>query len=323
MTDSSLKSNLLTHSGGHSAASAQTTAPQTQIRRLIWKIAFATLLLMAIGSATRVMNAGLACPDWPLCYGTLFPAQQMNLQVFLEWFHRLDAALIGGSTLLLVGLSVWQRRVLPSWLPWMSLLALGLILVQGLLGGLTVTQLLRFDIVTAHLGTALLFFTTLLVMGMLLLPYSGTGTVGRLPWVSLSAAILVYLQSLSGGLVGSRWALHQCLWGSQLCSVMNTHLLGVVPASLATLITVVLAWRTPALQRLIRRLANLAGGLLLLQVLLGVATFRLHLQVEMLTVMHQMIGASLLGTLVCLTVIGLRDRAVALRLETAAESQSV
>ncbi len=104
---------------------------------------------------------------------------------------------------------------------------------------------------------------------------------------------------------------------------MNTHLLGVVPASLATLITVVMAWRTPALQRLIRRLANLAGGLLLLQVLLGVATFRLHLQVEMLTVMHQMIGASLLGMLVCLTVIGLRDRAVALRLETAAESQSV
>ncbi|MBW4466645.1 MAG: heme A synthase [Pegethrix bostrychoides GSE-TBD4-15B] len=319
MTDSSMNSNLLINSGGYSAqVDVQASAPRTQIRRLIWKIAFATLLLMAIGSATRVMNAGLACPDWPLCYGTLFPAQQMNLQVFLEWFHRLDAALIGVSTLLLVGLSVWHRRVLPSWTVWMALAALGLILVQGLLGGLTVTQLLRFDIVTAHLGTALLFFTTLLVMGMLLLPYSGTGTVGRLPWVSLSAAILVYLQSLSGGLVGSRWALHQCLWGSQLCSVMNTHLLGVIPASLATLTVVGLAWRTPALQLLLRRLANLAGGLLLLQVLLGVATFRLHLQVEMLTVMHQMIGATLLGTLVCFTVIGLRDRAVALRLESAA-----
>jgi len=341
MTDSSMGSNRLTSLRSNSVnpttvnllypldplvdptnisehISANSASSQTQIRRLVWKIALATLLLMAIGSATRVMNAGLACPDWPLCYGTLFPSQQMNLQVFLEWFHRLDAALIGGSTLLLLGLSIWHRRALPAWTPWMAAGALGLILVQGLLGGLTVTELLRFDIVTAHLGTALLFFATLLVMGMLLLPYSGTGTVGRLPWISLTAAILVYLQSLSGGLVGSRWALHQCLWGSQLCSVMNTHLLGVVPASLATLAVVGLAWRTPALQLLLRRLANLAGSLLLLQVLLGVATFKLHLQVEMLTVMHQMIGAMLLGTLVCFTVIGLRDRAIGLRLESAA-----
>jgi cytochrome c oxidase assembly protein subunit 15 len=122
-------------------------------------MAFATLALMAVGSATRVMNAGLACPDWPLCYGQLVPQQQMNLQVFLEWFHRLDAALIGVSTLWLVGLCLWYRRQVPGWLPWAAVGALVLIGVQGALGGLTVTQLLRFDIVTAHLGTALLFFS--------------------------------------------------------------------------------------------------------------------------------------------------------------------
>ena len=87
----------------------QALVVQTRLRRSIWKIAFATLLLMAVGSATRVMNAGLACPDWPLCYGQLVPTQQMNLQVFLEWFHRLDAALIGVSTLLLAGSSWWFR----------------------------------------------------------------------------------------------------------------------------------------------------------------------------------------------------------------------
>lgn len=282
--------------------------PQTQVRRLIWKIAIATFLLMAIGSATRVMNAGLACPDWPLCYGTLFPGQQMNLQVFLEWFHRLDAALIGFSTIGLVGLSWWHRHALPRWTPWMAMLALGLIVFQGVLGGLTVTELLRFDIVTAHLGTALLFFTTLLVMGTLLLSYRRTGTVGRLPWFSLTAATLIYLQSLSGGLVGSRWALHQCLLVSQLCSVMNTHLFGVVPASVATLAVVVAARQTPALQAELRQLANLIGGLLLLQILLGLATFRLHLQVELLTVTHQAVGAALLGSLVCFTVLTLRDR---------------
>ena len=53
------------------------------VKFFVWKIAIATLLLMAVGSATRVMNAGLACPDWPLCYGQLVPTKQMNLQVFL------------------------------------------------------------------------------------------------------------------------------------------------------------------------------------------------------------------------------------------------
>ncbi len=283
--------------------------PKDRIRRLVWKIAFATLLLMAIGSATRVMNAGLACPDWPLCYGEIVPTQQMNLQVFLEWFHRLDAALIGISAIALTSLSWWNRRSLPTWLPWASTFALGLIVFQGVLGGLTVTELLRFDIVTAHLGTALLFFITLLVIGTALTPYQGTGTANKLPWIGLLAAVLVYLQSLLGALVASRWAVHQCLEASQLCTVMHSHIAGVVPPTLATLTTVFLSWRTPALHPALRQLANMAGGLLILQVILGFATFRLHLQVEPLTVAHQAVGAALLGSLVAFTVLAVRDRA--------------
>ncbi|MDP5017360.1 MAG: heme A synthase, partial [Dolichospermum sp.] len=52
---------------------------------------------------------------------------------------------------------------------------------------------------------------------------------------------------------------------------------------------------------------TLAGGVLISQLLWGVATFRLHLQVEPLTVSHQAIGATLLGTLVVFTVLSLRD----------------
>lgn len=288
-------------------AVAEQHKPKDVIRRLIWKMCIATLILMAIGSATRVMNAGLACPDWPLCYGELIPAKQMNLQVFLEWFHRLDAGLIGVSAIALCGMSWWYRNSLPTWLPWASTFALFLIVFQGILGGLTVTELLRFDIVTAHLGTALLFFTTLLIIGTALTPYQGTGTVGKLPWVSLTAAIFVYLQSLLGALVGSRWALHQCFGGSQLCGVMYSHIFGIVPPTVATLAVVLISWRTPALHPALRRLANMAGLLLILQLLLGVATFRLHLQVEPLTVSHQAVGAALLGTLVAFTVLALRD----------------
>ncbi|MEA5616512.1 heme A synthase [Cronbergia sp. UHCC 0137] len=288
-------------------AAALQQKPKEVIRRLVWKICIATLILMAIGSATRVMNAGLACPDWPLCYGELVPAKQMNFQVFLEWFHRLDAALIGFSAIALAGLSWWHRRSLPNWLPWASTFALFLIVFQGILGGLTVTQLLRFDIVTAHLGTALLFFITLLIVGTALAPYQATGTVGKLPWVGLTSAILVYLQSLLGALVGSRWALHQCFAGDQLCGVMYSHIIGLVPPTVAILALVFMAWRTPALNPALRRLANMAGGLLFLQLLLGVATYRLHLQVEPLTVSHQAVGATLLGTLVAFTVLALRD----------------
>jgi heme a synthase len=307
-------------------------------RGLVWKIAIATLLLMAVGSATRVMNAGLACPDWPLCYGQLIPTQQMNLRVFLEWFHRLDAALIGLSTLTLVITTWWRRSSLPQWLPWAATFALGLIFCQGILGGLTVTELLRFDIVTAHLGTALLFFVTLLAIGTALIPFPPSQTTishrksvteqsrslvtessqnlvtersrsYKLTGLGLTAAILVYLQSILGGLVGSQWALHQCFGSGELCAVMNSHLWGVIPASLATLSVVFAAWRTPGLHPLLRRLSTLVGWLLVGQIALGYATFKLHLQVESLTVAHHTLGASLVGTLVVFTVLVWRDRA--------------
>lgn len=281
---------------------------ETRIRRLVWKLAIATLALMAVGSATRVMNAGLACPDWPLCYGQLVPRQQMNLQVFLEWFHRLDASLIGLMTLWLVVQAWWCRQDLPRWLPWSALGALFLILVQGGLGGLTVTELLRFDIVTAHLGTALAFLITVLIIGIGLTPYKGLGTVGNLPLIGFVAASLVYVQCLLGALVGSRWAAHQCLGLSQLCQVMNSHLIGVVPPTIATLTLLLISWRTPALHPWLRSLTQAIGALLAFQILLGIATLQLHLQVEPLTVIHHTMGATLTSALVCFTALAWRDQ---------------
>jgi heme a synthase len=304
MSDSAFSPEFKTHPPESDRQTGTNNTAQTQIRRLVWKIAFATLLLMAVGSATRVMNAGLACPDWPLCYGQLVPTAQMNLQVFLEWFHRLDAALIGLSTLLLVVWAWWKRQELPSWLLGVTIFALTLILVQGGLGAFTVTELLRFDIVTAHLGTALLFFSTMLTIGTALLPaqlYNAPPAISSY-WVSLTAAICVYVQSLLGGLVGSSWALHKCLDNLALCQVMNSHLIGVIPATVVSVSAVFVVWRNSNLPLYYRHLAALTGGLLVAQILLGVATFKLHLQVEPLTVTHQSIGAMLLGTLVMLTV---------------------
>ncbi len=92
--------------------------PVVLIRRMALGIAIATWVVMAIGSATRVMNAGLACPDWPLCYGSVLPAEQMNLQVFLEWFHRLVASTVGFATIVLFSAS-W-KRVNKTTLDWFN-----------------------------------------------------------------------------------------------------------------------------------------------------------------------------------------------------------
>lgn len=162
------------------ASTPDPTVVKTWVTRLVFGLAIATLFLMALGSATRVMNAGLSCPDWPLCYGEFVPRDQMNLQVFLEWFHRLIATSMGFAAIGLASLTWWYRRVLPVWTPWAATFALFLVIVQGILGGLTVTELLRFDIVTAHLGTGLLFFSTLVAIGTALLSHHGTGNVGKL-----------------------------------------------------------------------------------------------------------------------------------------------
>ncbi len=282
---------------------------QQRMTQGIFGLAIAVLGLMALGSATRVMNAGLSCPDWPLCYGQVLPSNEMNLQVFLEWFHRLVATTIGLTTLGFFVTSLWKRRQLSAGFPQAMGFAVLVVLMQGILGGLTVTQLLRFDIVTAHLGTGLFFFMTLLTISISFFPFNtskiSTSNNYDLPtylWkLGLVSVICIYSQSLMGGVVASRWALHQCFDQQQLCTVMNSHLLGVIPATLSAIGVITVALRTKPLPRILRYVVYGTGLCLVLQLLLGYATFRLHLQVEILTILHQFIGAMLLGSVVFFT----------------------
>ncbi|PZV10890.1 MAG: heme A synthase [Pseudanabaena sp.] len=282
--------------------------PVVLIRRIAFGIAIATWMVMAIGSATRVMNAGLACPDWPLCYGSVLPAEQMNLQVFLEWFHRLVASTVGFATIVLFSASWYFRKSLPKWLPWATSGSLSLVVFQGILGGLTVTQLLRFDIVTAHLGTGLLFFSSLLAISIALGNYTSEAPSSspKIAWLGLSAAVLVYLQSILGALVASQWALHQCFATQDMCIVLNAHLIGMIPVTLTSIAVVVTAWLSKQIAPLLRKVATIAGLLVVVQIAIGYGTYKLHLQVEPLTIAHQATGSALLGTLVCFTVLAFR-----------------
>ena len=120
----------------------------------------AIIALIGIGSATRVMEAGLACPDWPLCYGSFLPSSHFNLRVFLEWFHRLDAFLVGILILTEFILSLVWRKYLPELLSRKYSLLLFLVILQGSLGALTVINMLDSYTVMGHLFIAFLLLIT-------------------------------------------------------------------------------------------------------------------------------------------------------------------
>ena len=123
----------------------------TIFRRLGSHSVFALIALIALGGATRVMEAGLACPDWPLCYGSFLPLNHMNLRVFLEWFHRLDAFLVGILILFKFALSIIWKNEIPNWLPKTYSLLLFLVIVQGSFGALTVINLLDSYLSLIHI----------------------------------------------------------------------------------------------------------------------------------------------------------------------------
>ena len=299
--------------------------PRLELRHslhlLLAHLVVALVALVGIGGATRVMQAGLACPDWPLCYGSLLPGNRMNLQVFLEWFHRLDAFLVGLTLLVVSGVAVIRRRQLPAWLPWGSALALLLVAVQGGLGALTVLRLLEAETVTAHLLTALLLVLLTAAMAEALqssprLPASEPPAPG-LPrwWLPLPAAstLLLFGQCALGGAMASRWASTLCLSSGESCRWLLLHRLGAWPAAIGMVLLGLGALALPPAHRPLRRLA-LAGALVVpLQVLLGVLSLRLQLSEPLITVAHQLTAAllvALLGSVWGRTVPAVLSRAV-------------
>ena len=145
-------------------------------RWALWLIVL-TWILIVIGGATRVWDAGLSCPDWPHCYGLWWPWPESRVtalngvgyvvqgvhysafQVALEWGHRLLAALVGGVLLITLGVSAWQRTLRAAAVPFA--VAIGLLLIQIKLGAVTVWLGNIHWSVAIHLGNAMLFLAAL------------------------------------------------------------------------------------------------------------------------------------------------------------------
>src|SRR5580693_575203 len=129
-----------------------------------WSIllAFCTLLLVVAGGLVTSRDAGLSVPDWPLSYGKLMPPMEGG--ILYEHGHRMVATTVG---LLTIVSMIWlfrsdQRR----WLRWLGAVALFAVILQGVLGGLTVIYLLPWWISTAHACLAQLFFSTTVAISL-------------------------------------------------------------------------------------------------------------------------------------------------------------
>lgn len=287
-------------------ASTSDVVLRRRLALVLSHLVVALIALVGIGGATRVMEAGLACPDWPLCYGVLLPGRQMNLQVFLEWFHRLDAFVVGVALLSVAGVAVWKRRELPGWFGVAALLALLLVAGQGALGALTVTQLLAAPMVTAHLGTALVLVMLVSAVQQGLAP-SPIGVQPLPSWwrtVALLALAGVFSQCLLGGAMASQWAADRCLAAGEACRWLGLHRSVATPAALLVVTAALASLALPAGHRLVRSLAGSALLLVAAQVALGVATLRLQLSVPLVTVAHQIVAALLVAVLAAAAAVG-------------------
>src|SRR5215210_3257717 len=126
------------------------------VHRFTLFVAGATFFLIIAGANVTSRDAGLATSDWPLSNGQFFPKMVGNL--YWEHGHRMIAASVGFLTILLaIFLQVRERR---SWVKRLGWIALGLVIVQGLLGGLTVKLSLPVTVSSAHGTLAQLFFLT-------------------------------------------------------------------------------------------------------------------------------------------------------------------
>ncbi|MDH5404692.1 MAG: COX15/CtaA family protein [Candidatus Heimdallarchaeota archaeon] len=146
-------------------------------RRLTYLLVSSTFILILMGGYVKAIGAGLACPDWPLCYGVIFPFNNGEVypytpwQIFTEWFHRLFASLVGLLLLIIVAKSYKYKNSIKELFNLGVLLSI-LFAIQVLLGALTVWQLLNPFTVVLHLGNAVMIIMMEMVIAFLATYYS-------------------------------------------------------------------------------------------------------------------------------------------------------
>ena len=182
----------------------QTVSPAPKgLRRFSKLTCFSTLFLIFAGGMVTSTGSGLAVPDWPLSYGTLFPP--MVGGIFYEHGHRMVATTVGFLVLCLtIWLGIKEKR---RWVRHLGIAALGAVVLQGILGGLTVLFFLPTPISVSHAVLAQTFFIITIVIAYSLslerkrresLPEA---TCPRLLRMIFVLGVLIYVQLILGALM--------------------------------------------------------------------------------------------------------------------------
>ncbi len=290
-------------------------AGMRSLARLVAVAVIATYLLVVLGGLVRATGAGLACPDWPLCHGRLIPP--FDPLVLIEWNHRLVASVVGLLTVA-IAVSAWRlRRAGQPGLTSLGFLALVLVVVQVGLGALTVRHELTAWLVVAHLGTAMAFFATLIVLAVTTMTNQPAPrlrdpfrTLAILTVAATYGLVLIggYVSASGAGLACPDWPLCYGRLVPSLTGHIGAHLLHRFAAGITGGLIIVLAavaYRTQARRPALQAGSTIAVGLLILQVILGGLNIRYRLA-EAVTVAHLATAAALFATLVALAVLAHR-----------------
>jgi protoheme IX farnesyltransferase len=289
------------------------------VRRIAWVTVGFTYFLIALGGTVRVSDSGLSCPDWPLCHGNIFVA--LDYHVLLEQFHRYTASIVSVLVIALaISALIWARNERQILIP--ALLAPFFLVIQIVLGGLTVLWKLPPTIITAHLGTALAIFAMVITVAVM----SGKANPSKehpaktrkFVRLAMTNALLVYGLMLSGSYVVGSGATLACpgwplcgtapQWAVQyrLADVNTFHRLVATFVGLVLIWTLISAWRRRNVAPGQAWVALVAAILFVAQATVGGLVVLLK-RLDFVADLHLALATAVWGSLVLLAVLAARQ----------------
>jgi heme a synthase len=269
-------------------------------------VACATFILLIAGALVTSNDAGLSIPDWPTSFGS-FTVPPLYGGIRYEWTHR---AIAGSIVILTITIAVWtwvvERR---RWMKWLGIAALGTVLTQAVLGGLTVRLLQPPWVSSAHAAVGQTFFCIAVAIAV----FTGRRWVEEVPQVELDrrhpslitltllSIFVLYVQLILGAMFrhhGMSW------WPHALNAPLVAIVLTWTAVRALSLYSKIEAVRRPAIALLGLLIAQLCLGFLafMTRVAWGRDAVQPELPMVVSTVSHVAVGALLLATAVILAI---------------------
>jgi len=270
-------------------------------------VACATFLLIIAGALVTSNDAGLSVPDWPTSFGSFYKIPRMVGGVRFEHTHRMIAEFIG---LLTIVIAIWTWRAdRRRWMKYLGIGALGTLIAQGVLGGLTVLFFLPPSISTAHAAVAQTFFCIAVCIAL----FTGRQWVEEVPRVELDmrrpslqtltllSIFILYVQLILGAMFrhhGLGW------WPHVANAIVVAFVLSWTAIRALSQYAKIDDVRRPAITLLSLLIAQLCLGFLafLTRVAWGKDAVQPELPMVISTVAHVAMGALILATAVVLAI---------------------